>query len=258
MIYMSNIYSLSNKVAVVTGASSGLGVQFAKALSEAGAKVALFARRADKLEMVAAEIKAKGGEVLVMPTDMSKESEVESSMKKVADTWGGIDILVNNAGVAAISPAENMSLADWDKVVAVNLTGVFLGAKHAAKYMIAKKYGKIINISSMFGVVANTAFPVVSYHATKFGVVGLTKALAAEWAKYEITVNAIGPGFFESEMTAASIHTKEFEAYLKASCPMGRHGAEGELNGTLLLLASDESKYVTGQIIAVDGGWTAI
>jgi len=255
---MSNIFSLSNKVAVITGASSGIGVQFAKALSKEGAKVALFARRADKLEAVASEIKSAGGEVLVVPTDMSKETEVEASMKKVADTWGGIDILVNNAGVAAIAPAENMTLADWDKVVSVNLTGVFLGAKHAAKYMIAKKYGKIINTSSMFGVVANTCFPVVSYHATKFGVVGLTKALATEWAKYGITVNAIGPGFFESEMTQASIHTKEFEAYLKASCPMGRHGAEGELNGTLLLLASDASRYLTGQIIAVDGGWTAI
>jgi gluconate 5-dehydrogenase len=172
--------------------------------------------------------------------------------------FGRIDILINNAGTSVISPAEKMSETDWDKVLDVNLKGVFLVAKHVGTQMIKQNYGKIVNISSIFGTVGNTAFPVVNYHAAKHGVIGITRALAAEWAKYNITVNAIGPGFFESEMTAAAINTPDFQKYVEASCPMKRIGKPGELNGALIYLSSDASTYVTGHTIFVDGGWTSV
>lgn len=245
-------------MALVTGASSGLGVQFAKALGRAGAKVVLLARRKEKLDQVVADLQGMRVESFAVQADVTDEVQVQTAVMAVKDHFGRIDILVNNAGVSAISPAENMSSADWKKVIDTNLTAVFTVAREVGKVMIAQGYGKVVNISSMYGVVANTAFPVVNYHASKAGVVGLTKALAAEWAKHNITVNAIGPGFFESEMTSAAINTPEFGQYVQISCPMKRVGKAGELDGALLFLASDASTYVTGQIICVDGGWTAI
>ncbi len=255
---MPNPFSLNGKVALVTGASSGIGVQFAKALAGQGAHVALMARRLEKLEQVASEIKSMGVDCLPVQADVNQVDQVRNAVSQVISHFGQIHILVNNAGVSEIAPAENMSDEAWQKVVDTNLTAVFTLAREVGKHMIEKQYGKIINTASMFGVVANTAFPVVNYHATKFGVVGLTKALAAEWAKHHITVNAIGPGFFESEMTQAAISTPEFNQYVQISCPMKRIGQTGELDGALLYLASDASSYTTGQIICVDGGWTAV
>lgn len=252
------MFDLTGKVALVTGASSGLGVQYALALAGQGADIVLLARRIEKLEEVKKQIEALGKRCLAVKCDVTHETEIISSMETIVATCGKVDILVNNAGTSAISPAENMSETDWDKVLDVNLKGVFLMAKHVGKQMIKQKYGKIINISSMYGVVANSMFPVVNYHASKHGVVGLTKALANEWAKYNITVNAIGPGFFESEMTAGAINTPEFKQYVDVSCPMKRIGNPGELNGALVYLACDASSYTTGQIIVVDGGWTSI
>lgn len=255
---MSNLFDLKGKVAIVTGASSGLGVQFAKALAGEGAHVVVVARRMEKLEVVKKEIEGMGRKSIAIQCDVNKEEEIKKVVEKTIQEFGRVDIVVNNAGVSSISPAEDMTETQWDQVVDTNLKSVFMFSKHVAPQMIKQKYGKIINISSMFGLVGNTAFPVVNYHASKSGVVGLTKALAAEWAKHNITVNAIGPGFFESEMTATAIHTPEFEGYVKMSCPMQRIGKAGELNGVLIYLASDASSYTTGQTIAVDGGWTAI
>lgn len=255
---MNNIFSLKGKVALVTGASSGLGKQFAKILIQYGAKVALLARRKDKLSAVAEELKVIGGDCLPIIADVTSTDEIKQAVTDIVNHYGRIDILANNAGTSAVSPAEAMTDEDWKKVIDVNLSAVFRVAREVGKQMVKQKYGKIINTSSMFGVVANTAFPVVNYHAAKFGVVGLTKQLAAEWAKYNITVNAIGPGFFESEMTASAIKTTEFQQYVKFACPMKRIGNTGELDGTILLLASDASSYLTGQIICVDGGWTAV
>lgn len=255
---MNSLFSLEGKVAVVTGASSGLGVQFARALGAAGAKVAVLARRKEKLDEVVAQLHENGIDAFAVTADVTDENQVREAVAAVVGHYGRIDILANNAGVSVVSPAENMSQADWDKVIDTNLTAVFTMAREVGKQMIAQGYGKIINTSSMFGVVGNMAFPVVNYHAAKAGVVGLTKALAAEWAKHNITVNAIGPGFFESEMTSASINTPEFNQYVQVSCPMKRVGKSGELDGAMVYLASDASSYTTGQILCVDGGWTAI
>jgi gluconate 5-dehydrogenase len=190
--------------------------------------------------------------------DVTKEEEIAAGFAKIKKEWQKLDIVVNNAGISSAAPAEEMSFEDWQRVVDVNLTGVFLVAKHAGALMKEKKYGRIINLASIYGLVGNSAFNVANYHATKGAVVNLTRALAAEWAKYQITVNAIGPGFFESEMTGDFINTDDFKQYVAISCPMKRVGKKGELNTALLFLADKASSYVTGQTIAVDGGWTAI
>ncbi len=255
----SPLFNFSGQTAIVTGASSGLGVQFATALAKQGANLVLAARRQDKLDQVATTLRQLGVEVLTVPTDVTDETQVKNLVDQAVAKFGQVHILVNNAGVSAISPAEQMSQEDWDKVLNVNLKGVFLVAKHIGQHFLAKGYGRLVNIASIYGVVGNTAFGVVNYHAAKSGVVGLTKALAGEWAnKGDICVNAIGPGFFESEMTAASIADPNFKAYVEGGCPKRRIGKAGELDTTLLLLAAKESSYLTGQIICVDGGWTAV
>jgi NAD(P)-dependent dehydrogenase (short-subunit alcohol dehydrogenase family) len=251
-------FDLKGQNAVVTGASSGLGVQFAKALAGQGANVALLARRQEKLQAVKSEIEAMGVQVLAIQADVTNEDSIKSAITQIEQAWGQIHVLVNNAGVSALGGAEDMPEADWDKVLDTNLKGVWLVAKHVGKHMIAKKYGRVINIASMFGVVGNTFFPASAYHASKGGVVNLTKALAAEWAKHDITVNAIGPGFFESEMTEAAIAAQTFQNYVKNVCPMQRIGKPGELDPALIFLAAPESSYVTGQTVCVDGGWTAV
>ncbi|MBP6933672.1 SDR family NAD(P)-dependent oxidoreductase, partial [Candidatus Woesebacteria bacterium] len=194
-------FNFEGQTALVTGASSGLGKQFALLLASAGADVAIAARREDKLKEVAEEIEALGRKALILVMDVTKEEEIAAGFAKIKKEWQKLDIVVNNAGISSAAPAEEMSFEDWQKVVDVNLTGVFLVAKHAGALMKEKKYGRIINLASIYGLVGNSAFNVANYHATKGAVVNLTRALAAEWAKYQITVNAIGPGFFESEMT---------------------------------------------------------
>ncbi len=256
---MSKLFDLSGKRAVVTGASSGLGVQMAGALAEYGADVALLARRKEKLEQVKQEIEQKySRKVIAVECDVANLDQVKEAVEVVKTELGGVDILVNNAGVGGIGEASQMSLPEWQKVVDVNLTGVFLCAQQFGQLMIEQKYGKIINIASIFGKTANLAFPVAAYHATKGAVVNLTRALAAEWAKNNITVNAIGPGFFESEMTMGIKDNQEANAFIVGGNPMHRWGKEGELNGALILLASDASSFITGQTIYVDGGWTAV
>jgi NAD(P)-dependent dehydrogenase (short-subunit alcohol dehydrogenase family) len=251
-------FNFQGKKALVTGASSGLGRRFALVLAKAGADVALAARREEKLKEVAKEIEDLGQKALVLKMDVTKEEEIKNGVAKIKKEWQTLDILVNNAGTSTMAPAEEMPLEDWQKVVDVNLTGVFLVAKHSGALMKEKQFGRVINIASMYGLVANSAFNVANYHATKGAVVNLTRALAAEWAKYNITVNAIGPGFFESEMTGDFINTDDFKQYVTISCPMKRVGKKEELDTTLLFLAAEASSYITGQTIAVDGGWTAI
>lgn len=255
---MTNIFSLDGKVAIVTGASSGLGVQFAKALSNYGAKVVISARRLEKLEAVKQEIENSGGEVFPVQCDVNNEEDIANVVSKTLEKYGQIDILVNNAGVADMSKAEDIEADAWDRVVDTNLKGVAMFSKHVARHMLEKEYGKIINIASMFGALGNEFVPASAYHASKGGVVNLTRAHAGEWSKHGITVNAIGPGFFPSEMTQPIEGNEPFEAYLKSRCAMDRWGRDGEIDGALIYLASDASSYTTGQTLYVDGGWTAV
>ncbi len=253
-----NIFDLSGKIAVVTGASSGLGRRFSKVLAENGADVAVVARRMERLEELAEEIRAQGRRCLPIQCDVTSEEQVAEMTDRVVKEFGRLDISINNAGTAALTPAEEHTLEDWNATVAVNLTGVFLVAKHCVKAMIKQNYGKMVLTASMYGLVGNTFFPASSYHATKGAVVNLTRGLAAEWGKYNVTVNAIAPGFFPSEMTKDAFAMPEFQEYVKNMSLLARTGQEGELDGVLLYLSSDASSYTTGITIPVDGGWTAI
>ena len=255
---MVDIFDLSKKTVLITGGSSGLGVQFARALAYQGADIALLARREEKLQEVASEIEAMGHICLPIKCDVTKEDDVEQAVAKTFDHFGKIDVLINNAGVSSGTLAEDLSIDEWNKVINTNLTGVWLASKHVIRYMKEKNNGRIINIASMWGAVGNTAVPVAPYHASKGGVINLTRALAAEWAKYGITVNAVGPGFFESEMTDDVLNNEQFLNYIKLSTPLGRIGRIGELNGIIIYLSSDASSYTTGQTIFVDGGTTSV
>lgn len=252
---MKNYMDLTGRTAIVTGASSGLGYEYCKALAENGAMVAAFARRAERLEGLREEIEKNGGKCLPVPCDVTKEEQVIQGVQKVIDAWGKIDILVNNAGAMAYCPTTELTLERWQNVVDISLTGYFLMARECGKHMIKNRYGRIINTASMFGKIASFHNPILAYNATKGAVPNFTRSLAQEWAEYNITVNAIGPGEFPSEMM---VFTDEALEELKQRCPIGRPGKIEELCGQLLLFASENSAYTTGQTIYIDGGWTAV
>ncbi len=257
---MNNLFDLSGKVALVTGASSGLGVQFAKALAKQGADIAICARRLERLEAVKAEIEALGVKCYAHKCDVLDINDIRTMVKDVEAHYGKIDILVNNAGVGDATPAAEMSDDTWKNVIGTNLDAVFYVAREVGNVMLKNGYGKIINIGSVHSevVMPSNTWPVTAYAVAKGGVKMMTKALAVEWARKGITVNAIGPAYFGSEMTSAVIDTGAFDAVADAYCPMGRPGKPGELDGALIYFASDASTYTTGQILFVDGGWTAM
>lgn len=257
---MSNLFNLQGKVALVTGGSSGLGQQFARALAAQGASIAVLARRKERLDDFVKELSAAGTKCLAVRCDVTVEQNVIDAVAEVKQAFGRIDILVNNAGVAVNVKAEEQSAAEWNKVIDANLNGVYMVAREVGKVMIEQKYGKIINIGSVHSntVIHGAVEQITAYCASKGGVQMLTKALAAEWAQHNITVNAIGPAYFASEMTQAATESPEFLQFVAGRCPMGRLGKEGELDGVLLLFASDASSYITGQLLNVDGGWNAI
>ncbi len=255
---MPHLFDLSGKVAVVTGGSSGLGVQMAKALAHQGADLAIVARRMDKLNKVKEEIESMGVKCLAVQCDVSVVEDIEAAVEQIADHYGKIDILVNNAGIGLTGPAEEQSEELWDRMIEVNLNSVYFFSKEVGKVMLKHNYGRIINIGSIHSQVAMANFPMTAYNVTKGGVALLTKSLANEWAKRGITVNCIGPAYFESEMTDEIVHNKDFQKVVDAYCPMGRIGKAGELDGAIVYFASDASSYTTGQYLAVDGGWTAI
>lgn len=254
---MNNLFDLTGKVAIVTGASSGLGADAARAYSEYGARVALLARRKDKLDNVVKEIESNGGEALAVQCDVSNEESVKAAVEEVKNHFGQIDILLNNAGVATAGSVEDMSVEDWDKVMDINVKGIFLMSKYVVPYMKEREYGKIINIASINAVIAdkNPSLFRHSYNASKAAVRGLTMGMAASYMQDNITVNSIGPGLFESEMTENTLlkHETFLRAYNTIS-PAGRPGKKGELNGTIIYLSSDASSYVTSQHILVEGG----
>ncbi|MDR1542710.1 MAG: SDR family oxidoreductase [Clostridiales bacterium] len=252
------IFDLKGKIALVTGASSGLGVQFAKALARQGADLAIVARRLEKLEEVKKTVEGLGVSCIALKCDVLNNEEIKSVVAQIKEHYGRIDILVNNAGVARSIPAESQSDEDWSAVIDANLNSVYYMAREVGKVMIEQKYGKIINLGSIHSSVAMASSTLNAYCASKGGVLMLTKALASEWAKYNITVNAIGPAYFSSEMTEAVIDDPGFLSAVKAYCPMGRTGRPGELDGALIYFASDASSYTTGQLLSIDGGWTTI
>jgi len=251
------MFDLTGRVAVVTGASSGLGVQFAKALAGQGADLVLLARRKEKLEDVAKEIRGMGRECLSIQCDVTKTDEIQYAVKETLAKYGKVDILVNNAGAGGQSPAQDTTDEQWEAEINLNLNATFKVTREFGKEMIKNKYGRIINIASMYGVVGSMIGG-IAYHASKGGVVNFTRGMAAHWAQYNITVNAIAPGFFASEATAHLIDDEQFLGLVKATCPIGRPGKEGELNPALIYLASNEASYTTGTITVVDGGLTVI
>lgn len=255
---MSKLFDISGKVAVVTGASSGLGRQFALALAREGAKVAIVARRADRLEQVKKEVEALGTECYSHLCDVTKPEQVAQTVADIEQHFGRIDILVNNAGLGLAEPAEASSDDMWTRMMDTNINGVFYFAREVGKVMLKQKYGRVINIGSIHSTVAMKGSPLSAYATTKGAVLMMTKALANEWAAHGITVNAIGPAYFPSEMTAGVLGNDDARNFISGFCPMGRPGKDGELDGALIYFASDASSYTTGQLLQVDGGWTTI
>lgn len=252
------MFNLKGRVVVVSGASSGLGAQMAKGFAAQGADLVITARRFEKLETLAKEIKAMGVRCLPIRCDVTNVESVNSCAKEAHDFYGKIDVLVNCAGSAANNGVLNMTDEEWQFTIDTDLSSVFYVTRAFAKFMKEQNYGRIINIASMYGLVGNTAMDTVAYHSSKGGVVNFTRAVAAELAKYKITCNAICPGYFETELTKATLDTESFQGYMKLTVPLGRYGVSGELNSAAIFLAADESSYVTGVILPVDGGYTCV
>jgi 3-oxoacyl-[acyl-carrier protein] reductase len=248
----ADMFSLKGRVALVTGASSGLGTQFAKALADNGASVALVARRVDRLKALKDEIEKKGGRAVAIEADVTDRSAMARAFDAAEKAFGTVTVLVNNAGIAHGGRAVEMSPEEWRKVLSTNLDAVFFWAQEGARRMLAaKQRGSIINIASVLGLAV--AKGAVAYATAKAGVVQVTRALAVELAFKGVRVNAIAPGWFVTEINDDYL-LSEKGAEIKREIPMGRFGNEGDLDGALLLLASDAGSYMTGATIVVDGG----
>jgi 3-oxoacyl-[acyl-carrier protein] reductase len=248
----ADIFDLKGRVALVTGASSGLGVQFARALADNGASIALVARRADRLKALKVEIEGKGGRAIAIEADVTDRAAMVGAFDAAEQAFGTVTILVNNAGIAHGGRAVEMPPEEWRKVLATDLDSVFFWAQEAARRLLAaKKQGAIINIASVLGLAVSKG--AVAYATAKAGVVQVTKALAVELAFKGVRVNAIAPGWFVTEMNDDYLESEAGIA-IKREIPMGRFGNSGDLDGALLLLASDAGSYITGATIVVDGG----
>lgn len=256
---MKNYFNLTGQVAIVTGASTGLGLQMAKAFANQGANLVLLARRMNLLEENARIIHEEFGvEVLPFACDITDTERVKEAVKATMDKFGRVDILMNNAGTGAVANAEDITDEQFKKELDIDLFGTFVCSREFGKEMIKAKYGRIINIASMYGLVGNMIVGSAPYHAAKGGVVNLTRALAAEWGKHGITVNSICPGYFYTDLTTETLDSDFFQAIAKRSIPIERYGKSGELDTCALFLASPASTYVNGQNIAVDGGYTCV
>lgn len=257
---MKNYFDLTGQVAIVTGCSTGLGVQMAKALANQGATIVALARRKEKIEEVAKKI----ADTYKVPTlavqcDITDTDKVNAAVDEVMAKFGRIDIVINNAGTGAVAPAEDITDEQFYGELNVDLGGTFKVARAVAKKaMIPAKYGRIINIASMYGLVGNKVAPASPYHAAKGGVVNLTRGLAAEWGKYNINVNAICPGYFYTPLTKETLDSEFFQQNAQTMIPLSRYGKEGELDTAAIFLASPASSYVTGVMLPVDGGYTSM
>ena len=255
---MINYFDVKGKTALITGASSGLGAQFAECLADQGANIAICARRIERLEELKAKIIEKYGvKCIAVKCDVSDSAQIANVVEKTVAEFGRIDILVNNAATGYATPAVECPDELWEKVMDTNVNGMFFFCREVGKQMLKQSYGKIINVGSFHCQVTMNGVPRVGYSTCKGAALMMSKALAAEWAKNGITVNIIAPGYFHSEMSA-KVANQAYEDGIKNNCPMGRRGNPGELNGALIFLASDASSYVTGHLLLVDGGWTIV
>jgi NAD(P)-dependent dehydrogenase (short-subunit alcohol dehydrogenase family) len=252
---IQELFALTSRVAIVTGGSRGLGEEMAEGLAEAGAALTICARREQWLTPTLERFRRLGFRVEGVVADVANPTDVHAVVDKTMTTYGRIDILVNNAGVSWGAQPEEMPLDKWQKVIDINLTGAFLFAQATGREMLKRHYGRIINVASIAGLHAAVDGPhYAAYAASKAGLMGLTRELAASWGRQNIRVNAIAPGYFRSRLADPVLPLAE--PSIKATCPIPRIGAEGELKGVCVFLASDASNYITGQTIVVDGGRT--
>ncbi len=256
---VQQLFDLSGKIALVTGGSRGLGLQIAESLGEAGAKILLTSRKSGELEEAAAHLQAKGIDTRWIAADASQPAEVQRVASEAMQRLGHVDILVNNAGATWGAPAEDHSLEAWDKVMNLNIRSVFLMSQAIGKLsMIPRRFGRIINVASIAGLSgAPSTMQYIAYGTSKGAVVNFTRTLAGEWGRYGITVNALAPGMFPSKMTRSTFEKVGVDA-IASSAPLGRVSDDDDLKGAALLFASQAGKHITGQILAVDGGVSAI
>ena len=251
---MKPLFDLSNKVAIVTGASRGLGQHFGRALARAGADLVITSRKPETLANFKGEIEALGKRAVPVQLDVSSEKEIKNMVHLTMEEFGKIDILVNNAGLNIRKRSTEITEEDWDKVLDTNLKGSFFCARSVAKEMIRQRYGRIINIGSctaLFGMGG-----IVPYSASRGGVLQMTRSLAAEWGEHGITVNVLAPGWFKTAQTSDLFGNKKWVDYITDRIPLKRPGEPHDLDGSIVFLASDASSYITGQILFVDGGFT--
>jgi NAD(P)-dependent dehydrogenase (short-subunit alcohol dehydrogenase family) len=256
MMNTRQLFDLSGRVAIVTGGSVGLGRQMAEGLAEMGASIVVCARKKERCEQAAKELRNLGVETLALGCDVKDPASIQSVVDTAVSKFGRIDVLINNAGTSWGAPVQEMRLEQWNKVIETNLTGTFLFAQAAGKFMVNERRGKIINIASVAGIRgAPPEFQAIGYHASKGGVIAFTRDLACKWGIHNIQVNAIAPGWFPTNMSAVVIE-KNKETFLRR-IPLGRFGSDDDLKGAAVFLASDASNYVTGQVLVVDGGQSA-
>ena len=252
------MFNLKGRVAVITGASSGLGKQMARAFASQGADLAILARRVERLEELKGELESLGVKVLPVKCDVTLTEDINNAANLVEKEFGKVDILVNCAGSSKDKGVLDMVDEEWDFTISTDLTSVFKMTRAFANVMKKNNYGRVINIASMYVRVGNDQIPTIAYHSSKGGVVNFTRAAAAELAKYNITVNCICPGYFYTELTTAVLDTEMFQEFANNHVPMKRYGKEGELNAGVIFLASDEASYVTGIVLPIDGGYTCV
>lgn len=253
-MHTRDLFDLTGRVAIVTGGAAGIGRQMTDALADMGAKLVLAARKLDRCQQAADELRQRGVTALALRCDVTSPDDVQHLVGETLNAFGRIDILINNAGITWGAPLEEMSLADWEKVIRTNVTGTFLCTQAVGRVMIEQRRGKIINVASVAGLFGSPPEIVdaVGYHASKGAIISFTRDLAAKWARHNIYVNALAPGWFPSRMSRWILEHRGER--ILPHIPLGRFGGENDLKGAVVFLASDASNYVTGQVLVVDGG----